>query len=116
MATPVPAPEAVPCTSEHAAMGHCQMPVAQPAPAAAPPPLLAATCTPEHAAMGHCKLPGGGEITVAPPPPEAFTGPAHAQDLFFDPIPAARSHAELAKEHGGLEAYRFLVDRLEASI
>ena len=51
-----------------------------------------------------------------PPPPEAFTGPAHAQDLFYDPVAAARSRAELAEEHGGLEAWRFLVDQLEVSV
>jgi copper resistance protein B len=55
------------CTPEHAAMGHCIMPV----PAPQPP---AATCTPEHAAMGHC--------TIAPPAPvtapEAVCTPEHA--------------------------------------
>jgi CopA family copper-resistance protein len=40
------------CTPEHAAMGHCVMAGAAPAPAAA-----ANGCTPEHAAMGHCEMP-----------------------------------------------------------
>jgi copper resistance protein B len=66
--------------------------------------------------MGHCAPPSEPDISEAPPPPAAFAGPAHAQDLFFDPVAAARSRAELAEEHGGLEAYRFLVDQLEASI
>ena len=55
-------------------------------------------------------------MPVAPPPPEAFTGPAHAQDLFFDPDAAARSRAELLEEHGDIETYKFLVDQLEVSI
>ncbi|KAB2857324.1 MAG: copper resistance protein B, partial [Sphingopyxis terrae] len=42
MAHPAPAPG---CTADHAAMGHCTMPVVAP-----PPP----SCSPEHAAMGHC--------------------------------------------------------------
>ena len=124
--TPAPAPAAT-CTPEHAAMGHCQIPSdadAQPAiqldpqaghhlpdSSAAPGP-----CTPEHAAMGHCSPSAPAEIAEAPPPPDAFAGPAHAQDLFFDQAAAARSRAQLAKEHGGLKAYRLLVDRLEASI
>lgn len=116
MAPPKPVPAPVACTPEHAAMGHCQMSAAQAAPAVAPSSLPATTCTPEHAAMDHCRPPDGAEIAEAPPPPEAFTGPAHAQDLFFDDAAAARSRAELAEEHGGLEAYRFLVDQLEASI
>ncbi len=62
-------PNASACTPEHAAMGHCKMPDAAPAPAAAP----ASTCTPEHAAMGHCTMP--------PPPapkPAAACTPEHA--------------------------------------
>lgn len=66
--------------------------------------------------MGHCSLSAGAEIAEGPPPPEAFTGPAHAQDLYFDTTAAARSRAELAQEHGGLQVYRFLVDQLEASL
>ncbi len=58
---------------------------------------------------------GAAEVPVAPPPPEARSGPAHAQDLFYDPAAAARSRAELAEKHGGLEAYKFLIDQLEAS-
>jgi len=129
---PPPAPTTAPaatCTAEHAAMGHCTVPT--PAPSPAP----AQTCTPEHAAMGHCTMgaqPGAsgsadphaghqiGNATavvppVAPPPAEAFSGPAHAQDLFFDPRDAVRSRTGLAREHGGLTASKFLIDRLEAS-
>ena len=104
-----PTPPAT-CTAEHAAMGHCTMAPATPAPGPV------ATCTPEHAAMGHCSPAASADVPEAPPPPNAFVGPAHAQDLFFDPVAAARSRVELAEEHGGLEAYRFFVDQLEASI
>lgn len=121
-ATPAPKPAAT-CTPEHAAMGHCQMSseaLAQPSMQADPHARHSlpapGSCTPEHAAMGHCSPSAPAEIAEAPPPPEAFVGPAHAQDLFFDEAAAARSRAQLAKEHGGLKAYRFLVDRLEASM
>lgn len=109
-----PAPSAAPpatCTPEHAAMGHCALPAATPAPPQAQTPT--ATCTPEHAAMGHCTPSTAAEIPLAPPPPEALSGPAHAQDLFFNPTEAARSRAELAREHGGLSAYKLLIDQLE---
>lgn len=127
---PPPAPTGTPeaCTPEHAEKGHCQLPPeATPltrqadAPASRtmperPAQPSAAGCSPEHAAMGHCVPSSEAEIPEGPPPPAAFVGPAHAQDLFFDPLAAAQSRAELAKEHGGLDAYRFLVDQLEASI
>jgi copper resistance protein B len=104
-------PTAAPCTPEHAAMGHCTLPPhlsppvtggdphagpAMPARQAAP---QGATCTPEHAAMGHCSVPAG-----------------HAEGLYFCAAAPSRSREKLAEEHGGLEAYRFLVDRLEATI
>ena len=151
--SPPPAP-ATTCTPEHAAMGHCKMPAAQPSPPPAPAP--AATCTPEHAAMGHCTMPppppapqqtctpehaamghctieeqpaappaaaaadphAGHQMAapappVAPPPPEALSGPAHAQDLFFEPREAARSRAHMVEEHGGMKAAKFLIDQLE---
>ena len=66
--------------------------------------------------MGHCTLSMAVEVPVAPPPPEALSGPAHAQDLFFDPAQAARSRAGLAREHGGLSASKLLIDQLEIGI
>lgn len=63
--------------------------------------------------MGLCTPSAAAEVPVAPPPPEALSGPAHAQDLFFNPVEAARSRAQLAEEHGGMEGYKFLVDQLE---
>jgi copper resistance protein B len=132
--TPAPAPTATPpaapatCTPEHAAMGHCTMAPATPPPAPTPP---ASTCTPEHAAMGHCTpaatrqadphaghdmAPAGGAgIPDGPPPPAAYSGPAHAQDLVYDPRAAARSRREMLREHGGMTASRFLLDQAEAT-
>mgnify|MGYP000082411324 CR=1 FL=1 len=66
--------------------------------------------------MGHCTPSTAVEVPVGPPPLEALSGPAHAQDLFFNPAEAARSRAELAEEHGGMEAYKFLVDQLEVTV
>ena len=69
-----PAPPASPptCTPEHAAMGHCRMPAATPAPAPAPAP--APTCAPEHAAMGHCTMPAAPPASVSPPVTDPHTG------------------------------------------
>lgn len=127
--TPPPTPAAT-CAPEHAAIGHCTPS------APAPTPSPAQTCSPEHAAMGHCTMPaanvapgsadphaghqmGGAPaaaIPVAPPPAEALSGPAHAQDLFFDPGDAARSRAHLTQEHGGMTAYKLLIDQLEVAL
>lgn len=123
--TPPAEPPKPACTPEHAAMGHCKL---APAVEPAKPP-----CTPEHAAMGHCEMapakeadphaghgaPAGEGATdppVAPPPPEAFSGPAHAADLFWDDQAMARSRREMRREHGGLLAYRVLLDQLEARV
>ena len=78
-------------------MGHCTM-----SPAADP-----------HA--GHQMGDAAADIPVAPPPAAALSGPAHAQDLFYDPGDAARSREQMTREHGGLTASRFLIDQLEAS-
>jgi FtsP/CotA-like multicopper oxidase with cupredoxin domain len=56
------------CTPEHAAMGHCTMPVDAPKPAPA--------CTPEHAAMGHCTP----KVAPAPQPGSPRAGTAVALD------------------------------------
>lgn len=73
-----PAPAAT-CTPEHAAMGHCTMPRATPAPPPAPVQPPAPACTAEHAAMGHCTLPTPTP-TPTPPPPAPAPGctPEHA--------------------------------------
>jgi copper resistance protein B len=79
-------------------MGHCTMP---PAPPQADP----------HA--GHNMPPASADIPVGPPPAEALGGPAHAQDLVYDPGEAARSRREMIREHGGMSAGKFLIDRAE---
>jgi copper resistance protein B len=81
--------------------------------------------------MGHCTLaptqqadPHAGhnmapaaaaDIPVGPPPPEALSGPAHAQDLVFDPGEAAQSRADMHREHGGMTASKFLLDQAEVT-
>jgi len=59
---------------------------------------------------------GAADIPIGSPPPEAFSGPAHAQDLIFDPRAAARSRAGMIREHGGMTATKFLIDQAEATI
>ena len=53
---------------------------------------------------------------VAPAPPAAFTGPEHAADAFYGESAMAMARHDLIRMHGGLSAYRVLVDRLEARI
>lgn len=86
-------------------MGYCTMPAPAATPGSADP----------HA--GH-QMGGAAAaaIPVAPPPAEALSGPAHAQDLFFDLGEAARSRANLTQEHGGMNAYKFLIDQLEVTL
>ena len=80
--------------------------------------------------MGHCKPAadphaghnmGTGQSAAAlppagPPPPAAFSGPEHAQDLFYPNADAARSRRDLIREHGGLTASRIFVDQAEVAI
>ena len=69
--------------------------------------------------MGHCRpTPNAASVPappLAPPPAEAMSGPAHAQDIFYNPSEAARSRRNLLREHGALRAYKFLADQLELS-
>jgi len=131
------------CTPEHAAMGHCKMPAPDTKPAVPATPAGNPTCTPEHAAMGHCKLeapaqpaadPDAGhtrtqaadphaghamsqsDIPVAPPPALARSGPEHGADLFYDPAAMASAREEMREHHGGLNAYKILMDQAEAKI
>ena len=81
------------CTPEHAAMGHCTLPAAKPAPAPAAVPAPGApkpaqsSCTPEHAAMGHCTLPAAAPAAPAGDP--ACT-PEHAAMGHCTPKPRAQ--------------------------
>jgi copper resistance protein B len=66
--------------------------------------------------MGHC-IPStaAADIPKGPVPPEALSGPAHAQDLLFDPRDAASSRAAMVREHGGMTATKLLIDQAEAT-
>ena len=112
-AAPPPPPA---CTPEHAAMGHCTMPSSrgpqQADPHAGHDPSPQAANDP-HA--GHQTGVSEAGPPVAPPPPDAFEGPSHAADLVFDPAEMAQARANLAEEHGGMEARKLLIDRLETA-
>ena len=78
------------CTPEHAAMGHCTLPV--PAPQTPPAPMSSPTCTAEHAAMGHC-VPPVPAPQPAPSPPASSTvcSPEHAAMGHCTPAPAPQT-------------------------
>lgn len=65
---------------------------------------------------GHA-MPGTAPASAppaAPPPPAAFQGPEHAADTVYDPeLMAAKRRTKLIDEHGGMVAYKGLVDQLE---
>lgn len=72
--------------------------------------------TPEHTKsmmMGEMSDPAPTPYE-APPPPEAFSGPAHAADIVFDPVTMAEAREVLRREQGAKNAYKIMVDRLEA--
>lgn len=130
MAHPAPA---LGCTAEHAAMGHCTMPKAEPPP---PPP----SCSPEHAAMGHCTVPAPppspgcppehaamGHCTPdepAAPPPAPPVGNAppppaprvDAADAIFGADAMAPVRARLYAEHGGGSISRIKLDQAEVRV
>ena len=130
MAHPAPAPG---CTADHAAMGHCTMPVVAPPP---PPP----SCSPEHAAMGHCAMPAPppppgcppehaamGHCTPdepAAPPPAPPVGNAppppaprvDAADAIFGADAMAPVRARLYAEHGGGSISRIMLDQAEVRV
>jgi copper resistance protein B len=53
-------------------------------------------------------------IPQGPPPMEAFTGPRHAADRFFNPASMVGARELLRKEQGDFRTYSVLVDRLES--
>ncbi|MDX8357950.1 copper resistance protein B [Sphingopyxis terrae] len=130
MAHPAPAPG---CTADHAAMGHCTMPVVAPPP---PPP----SCSPEHAAMGHCAMPAPppppgcppehaamGHCTLdepAAPPPAPPVGNAppppaprvDAADAIFGADAMAPVRARLYAEHGGGSISTIMLDQAEVRV
>ena len=130
MAHPAPAPG---CTAEHAAMGHCTMPKAEPPP---PPP----SCSPEHAAMGHCTVPAPPQRPACPPehaamghctpdepasaslPPPVGNAPpppaprVDAADAIFGADAMAPVRARLYAEHGGGSISRIMLDQAEVRV
>lgn len=67
--------------------------------------------------MGHCELDASARapaaIPIAPPPAAALSGPENGADLFYDPAETAASREEMRKHHGGLDAYKLLIDQAE---
>ena len=51
----------------------------------------------------------------APPPPEALIGPAHAADTVYG-ADMERARAILRREHGGMPAHMFMVERAETVV
>ncbi|WP_156001129.1 copper resistance protein B [Sphingopyxis sp. MC1] len=119
------------CTAEHAAMGHCTMPKAEPPPppcspehaamghctVPAPPPSPA--CPPEHAAMGHCTPdepaapPPAPPVGNAPPPPAPRV---EAADAIFGADAMAPVRARLYAEHGGGSISTIMLDQAEVRV
>ena len=87
-------------------MGHCT-------PSSSPQPQAGASDPHAGHDMGAM---AGPEIPPAPPPPEALSGPRHAADAFWGAEAMQRGRNILREEHGGLPAYKFLVDRAETRI
>jgi copper resistance protein B len=85
------------CTPEHAAMGHCKMPAATPAPADEDP-----DCPREHAEMGHCTPRAAASAKPAPVAPPAAVAADYA-DRKWDPVAMAAARAAMHREHGGAE-------------
>ena len=121
--TASPAPATPPtCLPEHAAMGHCTPSPPSPPPASvgADPhagynmPMLPAAPGANDPQGGHQMGGSSSQIPVGETPSEALLGPAHAQDLVYDPSEAERSRQQLRGEHGGMAASKFLIDQLEA--
>lgn len=113
-----PAPVAS-CTPEHAAMGHCKLPATQ-KPAADPHAghQMPAQPTPQADPHAAHDMPGASsrEIAPGPPPPEALSGPRHAADAYWGAGDMQRGRNILRDEHGGLPAYKVLVDRAETRV
>ena len=90
-------PPTASCTPEHAAMGHCSLPAAEPKPQspAARPPRDEPACTAEHAAVGHCTMPEVAPSPATAPDPHAqHEKPAQPQPS-CTPEHAAMGHCAL---------------------
>ena len=53
---------------------------------------------------------------IVPPPAGAFSGPENAADLVYDPARMAAARSAMHEEHGSIETYKLLVDRVETRI
>lgn len=122
------------CTAEHAAMGHCTMPAQEKAaetPSTKPDPHAGhdmsaePTAADPHAGHDMSAQPAqadphaGHDMPTAaegpetgPPPPEALAGPEHAADAVYG-SGMERARSILRREHGGMPAYLFMVERAE---
>lgn len=108
-AEPPPPPPPPPCSPEHAAMGHCAMPAPPPSPA----------CPPEHAAMGHCTQDEPASASLPPPVGNAPPPPAprvEAADAIFGTDAMAPVRARLYAEHGGGSISRIMLDQAEVRV
>jgi copper resistance protein B len=56
------------------------------------------------------------DMREGPPPPAAFSEPAHAADILFDPQEMAEARELLRAEHGASKTYLILVDRFETRV
>lgn len=133
-----PRPAALPCSPEHAAMGHCGSAEAKPdampgmAPMAEEAP--ASVCSAEHAAMGHCQpQPQAGSmpemamdhgamdhgampldaVGTAPAPPAPTD---RAADRFYDPAAMAAADRRMRMEHGGMRFSQILFNLAEVQV
>lgn len=85
-------------------MGHCQ------------PPAPIGDAVGSHAGHDMSSVSSRSGPPVAPPPPGALEGPIHGADRFYGTDQMARSRAVLRNEHGGMSAFKILVDQFEARI
>jgi copper resistance protein B len=69
---------------------------------------------PMRSHTGHGMSVPEAAIPKAPPPAEAFSGPRHAADKFFNPAGMAGARDKLRREQGDFRTYKLLVDRLES--
>ena len=87
------------CTPEHAAMGHCTLPV--PATQAPQAPMSSSTCSAEHAAMGHCTPAPKSQPKPVAPTNDSNCPPEHAAMGHCTPSVAAQPQTEAADPHAG---------------
>ncbi|MFN6935383.1 MAG: copper resistance protein B [Tsuneonella sp.] len=108
------------CTSEHAAMGHCQMPDAK-VPASAP--TNDPDCPPEHAKMGHCtpKDTAPADDAVGTDlAPGSVAGPAPVAANYADRVwgrdAMQPTREDLRRHHGGGTFSKVTIDLAELTI